>query len=456
VGKIRKNQAIFLLILVQSLVSIFLGLTVFFLISHNKIASGVYVDSVYVGGLNKTEASKKIDDSLGADIQNKSLIIKYDNQSIPIKYSDIDASLDSTATADIAYGEGNEEILLNFIRGCFSTKKNVVSPIISFNEGKLREKLDEQLKTLVNKDSKNSFIYLQGNKIIKVPEIIGYKFNIENTVSKIRNEIGSNINTPIILNKNNNFEIQTVIPKVTLKDFNGVNNIIAQTSTEIPVKGNGDSIKQAVTAINNIIIYPVKIGKEEKSIFSFNKRLSALKVVSYQNDEGYNQVASTLYATVLAAGIKQSTITRTPHEATVDYINPGLDACVSSNSEDLKFENTLQNNIVIVAEIKDSKLVISLLGKSSDRSTKINIVSEVQQRYMPTVINVENQDLRPGQKKLISLGKDGLRVNVYSIKTKGKTEVDKKLLYYDQYKSVEAIVQIGPNTDWYNNDDIGK
>ncbi|HEX3030441.1 MAG TPA: VanW family protein [Clostridia bacterium] len=419
-----------------------------FLFSNNRLPSRVYVDNINIGGLSKNEAAQKLDRTLGNAIVGKIFKLKFGEKIYEIKYSDIDAAIDSKATVNSAYGHGSGLILANFFNGNFSLKDKYVSPVITFNEGKLREKLKD-FNVFLNRSRKNAYVYVDGKKVVEVPGKLGYRFNMSNAVNRIRKDLSKDMKSPVEFKVSNNYEISTLVPKVTIKDFNGIDEIIAQYTTKITDMDNADSIKQAVSAVNNSIIYSIHSNNGQGSIFSFNKHLQKANLLKSQNNEGYNQVASTLYAAMLIAGIDPNTITRTPHEETVDYIEPGLDACVLSDSGDLNFQNTLDCKILVNAEVKGDKVVVSILGKRLNNSSN-SIKTEVQQRYTPTVINMENQDLKPGQKKMVSQGKEGLKVNVYRIMLSGGQEIDRQLLYYDLYKPIDAVIQIGPNTKWYN------
>jgi hypothetical protein len=57
------------------------------------------------------------------------------------------------------------------------------------------------------------------------------------------------------------------------------------------------------------------------------------------------------------------------------------------------------------------------------------------------VYYVENRNLKPGEKVILNPGKEGVMVNVYR---------NGELIGPDKYEAEKAIVQIGPNTDWKN------
>jgi vancomycin resistance protein YoaR len=91
----------------------------------------------------------------------------------------------------------------------------------------------------------------------------------------------------------------------------------------------------------------------------------------FENDnEGYDLVASTLYAALLKTGMPVDLITRLPHKMAVDYIEPGLDSWISGNAGDLKFKNPFKNKIAIFAERIEDRVVVAIAGSLADRTGK--------------------------------------------------------------------------------------
>lgn len=76
---------------------------------------------------------------------------------------------------------------------------------------------------------------------------------------------------------------------------------------------------------------------------------------------GICQVSSTLYAALLNAGIPATE--RYPHSLPVSYMPAGMDATISGNSKDLKFTNTLNDTVQIIASADNSTgtLTVSLV-----------------------------------------------------------------------------------------------
>jgi vancomycin resistance protein YoaR len=294
----------------------------------------------------------------------------------------------------------------------------------------------------------NANIDLINGVVIKRPEIDGVKLNIEKSLTILSKEIPERIGTTIEFNNGKNLEIENISPQYSVSDFNGADEVISQYSTDIKDLEQEDTIKTAVHAINKVVLFPKDVKRGlEAGTFSFNKYLAHDGALLDENTEGYNQVASTLNAAVLKSEIDNKLIIRNKHNWTVDYIDPGLDALVLGNTYNYKFRNTLDNIVIIFAQIQQNKVVVSLVGKKKDKKAISSLEIEVV-RYDPSIVNRESQTLKAGEKKMISPGKEGVKVNVYRTISSNGSIISKTLIYKDiMYDAVEAIVETGPSIE---------
>ena len=83
----------------------------------------------------------------------------------------------------------------------------------------------------------------------------------------------------------------------------------------------------------------------------------------------------------------------------------------------------------------------NLQDKKQDEESALNV--DVVKLIDPTVVNVENKDMKPGEKKVLNQGKQGLLVEVYR---------GPELISTDRYEAENEIVQLGPGSDWTEQD----
>lgn len=143
-------------------------------------------------------------------------------------------------------------------------------------------------------------------------------------------------------------------------------NVIGTYTTsynaEIPRATN---VSLAAARINGVIIQPGGTFSFSKTILprtAANGYVSAPVISGGKFVPGMGggicQVSSTLYAAMLDADLPATE--RYPHSLKVDYIPEGMDATISGTAKDLKFTNTFEEPIQIVASAADGVLTVTI------------------------------------------------------------------------------------------------
>ena len=436
-GKTRKTPIIFLLIMVQSTLAVIAASAVLFGMSLKKVPSGVYVNGLEIGGINYSEAVEVINAEYGKKFGEGSLKLDIEGrEGYEIPFSRIDVCADGSATLQSLNPFKDLKNIPGLLGMYFGNSEIELRPVINFNESKLRLELLE-LSEVINTDPIDARIYYEKGALKKDPDFPGIALNINNAVDVIAGQLSENPFTTVKLNSTDNYALETVVASVTMNDFSMIQQVIAEYSTHIADDVLLDSIRLAVDAINGVILDAYEEGKEP-AVFSFVECIKN-KDTGFENDnEGYDQVASTLYTALLKTGMPVDSITRLPHKMAVDYIEPGLDSWISGNAGDLKFKNLFKNKIAVFAEITEGRVVVAIAGSLSDKPEKSDISMEIVQRYTPPVYYVENSNLNKGDKLILNPGKEGIVVNVYRNGT---------LIGTDEYEAEKAIIQVGPGSN---------
>lgn len=431
---------ILLLILFQSLLAISIGIAVLLSMSTNKVPPDIYAGDIDIGGMTYKEAADKIETVYAGKLEQDS--IKLDDGSgktYKIPFSVVKARIDGNATvAKLKISDGLMAVpeLFNIY---FRHTGQIIEPVMKFDEGKLRLALLD-LSEKIYEAPKDAIISYKNGIIEKRAETIGISLNVSKAVEVIRKQLSSSLSGVVKLDRHGAYELEKVEPSVMLKDYEDINLIISEYTTPIIHKELESSIRIAAESINGLIVQP---DIESGAPISFVESLK-LKNASFDNDnEGYDQVASTLYAALLMAGISKDSITRSPHKLAVDYIEPGLDAWISGNACDLKFSNPLRHKIAIFAQIENDKVKIVIGGNEEDKKGDYELKSEVIQKFLPPVLNVENIGLKPGTEIILNPGKEGILVNVYR---------NDELIGTDKYEAEKRIIQTGPDTGHISSD----
>lgn len=449
--KINKIFLIFLVILIQSSLAISAGFFSLYLVNEDRIPPNVYVEGVKIGGMRNGEAIRKLEDIYKNLLKNGSVSIIYnDANEFKIPYSEIDVYIDWAATVDSLYNsKGGRSLVDLAVRYFYQAKRNIV-PVVRLNEQKLREKLKE-LALIIYKEPVNADIYIENGIILKIKEIDGLNLNINNACSKILDEFKKHTAVAVEFNEAGNYEIETMKAPITLEELEEIDEVIAEYSTEIVQPVDINSVKSACSAIDKVL---VRAADKAKNLlaeeFSFNECLNRKNLLQNKNknNEGFNQVASTLYVAILLTGIDHKSIFCIQNKTLPEYIEPGMDVYVSEDGVDFKFTNTLSHDLLIFPELSDNRLTVRIAGKSEDRSLKREIKTDILQRFSPPVINIENKELSPGQKILVEPGREGIMVKTYRITLKNGEKIKEEVINTHTYQAVKSIVQVGPGFEW--------
>ena len=432
--KTHKNFSAFIFVLVQSTFATACGVAALAVVSQNTVPPFVYSDEMPLGGMSYEAAAEKLEMEYAGAGKLTSLKIDAGSGEIyEIPFSAIDAAVDGNATVkSIKEAEGIKNIL-NLFNAYFGRSKLMVGPAVRFNEGKLRREVAKLAQKVAVAPSDAEIRYKDGI-IERKAETPGLSLNVENAVEVIRKQLSVDPRNIVRFDGSADFEFRKTEAGVKLKDFDDIQQVFSAYSTKIISGELSDSAAYAAAALNGVVLDAAGKGKDD---FSFAERLKAGND-SFENDnEGYDQVASTLYAALLSAGVPSDSIVRTAHELPAEYIEPGLDAWISGNTGDLKFSNPFAHKIAIFAQIEDGNVIVAIAGNMSDSRGELELKTEITQKFSPQVYYVESNSMKKGEKVVLNPGREGIMVNVY---------VDGKLIGTDKYEAEKKIVQIGPGT----------
>ncbi len=441
--KHNKKLAITLVLIIQVTLAITSGLYVIYIANKDLIPPCTYIDSLDIGNKTRVEALSSVKEYYNETAENGELVIELSKENnFSIKLKDIDAVIDYEKTIDQAFN--GKRGLLSLLKNYFSKKQDVIYPFVKHDGNRLRKKIEE-MAVLVYKPPINAVVVLKDGEVVKVDEQNGLKLNVEYTFNKIKNELGMYLRIPFKLERGTGSAVSVLEPEITLKKLEGMDSIIAHYSTRIKDSKMENDAVEAAKAIDSLLIMPMdgNSAVHNKSSFSFRQQLSNSGIIIERPNEVYNQVASTLYASLLKTGMEIDSIKRSKNLCQVDYIMPGLDVIVDGKDSDLEFKNTLDFPIKIFAKVQNETINIYIVGSKKLGKVGIELEESVVQKFMPSVVTTVNYDLKPGEEKWLSNGKEGIKVEIYrNVVMSG--EKAKELLYTDKYEAVDAILQTSP------------
>lgn len=434
----RKTSLVFLLIAIQSALAITAGVIALLTVSKDRVPPGITSDGLSIGSMSYSQAAENIDAAYSRKFNSKNLVLKIEGgNTFEIPFSQIEAAADSSEAFTSLRGVNGPADIPRLLALYFCSTGLDIKPAIKFNESKLRMALVE-LSDQVYIDPVDAKMSYTDGTVMKRADTPGLSLNVANAVEVIRRQLSAAPWEAVTLDGSDNYVLQSVNASVTMEDFGEIQQVLAEYTTHVKDEELAESILFASDAINGVTL-PAASEGGDPSEFSFVECLKN-KNADFENDnEGYDQVASTLYAALLKAGINGDTITRLPHKLAADYIEPGLDAWISGNAGDLKFTNPFDRKIAIFAVMDADMLTVAVAGSGQASEVKYELTTEIVQRFSPPVYYVENESLKQGEKIVLNPGKEGILINVYR---------NGELISTDQYEAEKAIVQIAPGSEW--------
>lgn len=312
-----------------------------------KLPKNVYINGLNVGGKSRTEAARLVRKEIEENLKQKSLTVigaerKYVFSYPEIGYKDnLQQILDGVKkgksyTAEVSYYLNGLSEIARYI--CDNESKPVTEPYAVFNE------------------SGTPFTYFAGSDGLKADE--------KSLISDIRLSLEGGF-------EDVKLKCERVRRTSSLGDVKSKTRLLSAFTTYFD-QSNADrahNISLAAQKINGCTLAP-------EEVFSFNavvgertseRGFKSAKII--ENGEfvegtggGVCQVSTTLYNAALLAGCAITEFH--PHSLAVSYVPPSCDAMVSGTYYDLKFKNTLPENVYIRAVTGEGYVKFYFYGKS--------------------------------------------------------------------------------------------
>lgn len=304
--------------------------------------------------------------------------------------------------------------------------------------------LSYQLYKLAEKVSipaRDARLYLDEQGRLQIePEQEGRELDLSLLITKLAN--------PGLYQKVYELPFKKILPEVTsqyIEERLPVNLWSEYSTTLVDNPDRTENVRVASKQLDGLVIPP---GQE----FSFNEAVGPrIKEKGYREAKvivggrfepglggGVCQVSSTLYNTLLLAGIEIKE--RHNHSVRIAYVPLGRDATVVYGAKDLKFINNTDSYLLLRTRLVGLELTISLYGARKPCNS-VGLETKVIKTLPFREVMVKG-DLPTGQeRKVIEKGQHGYLVETYRIWTYEK-EKKRELISRDYYAPVHMLVAV--------------
>ncbi|WP_371370988.1 VanW family protein [Sporomusa aerivorans] len=413
----------------------------------DEIYQGVTVGDIDVGGLSITQAQQKIT-SIFKERTTKVAIItaNYQERNWSISAQDIELSIQAEKLAQQAYNVGRTGNVLERLQERYlAVHQGHQLPLtVYFSQEKMQNILTGIAKQ-IERPAQNARLMLAGSsKVVIEPEVIGCKVDLNKTMAEATTKLNNKIAFAF------DISVEETAPAVLAKDLEHIDGLIASYTTYFDPRdyNRTQNVLIAAKSINAILI---KTGE----VFSFNN-VVGLRLAEYGFKEapvyingmlvpdwggGVCQVSSTLYNAVLLADLNIEE--RTAHFHPPTYVPIGQDATVADNQLDFRFKNSLPDNIYIVSEIFNNKLVVSIFGKTLNNPPVIYVTLADKKVLEPTTQIKQDPNLELGKQVVEVEGQKGFIVATYRVKQIDDKIVKNEFLASDEFPPIDRVIRVG-------------
>lgn len=353
-----------------------------------KIAPGVKIAEVPVGGLTREEAQEKT--RLWAREQlTKAVVLTapVSGKKWAITTGELGGRFELDSALDAAWQVGKDD---NFFERLYHGTKErgiTLNPEFKFDPAKLDAQLTKVAKA-VRKAAKNARAKMEPKGGLVLAEREEKGIELDTAATKAALLVGGA--GSLAAGKSVDIVVKEEEPKVTAEDLGKMGTLLAAFTTDY---GGSPSNRKANVALAASKINGTLLGPGET--FSYNNTVGPREVefgwkMAHQYQDGLVvdgvgggvcQVSTTLYNAVLLADLK--IVARSNHSMPVAYVNAGRDATVAYDSTDFKFQNSTDGPIFLGARANGETLTFRIYGtKAPER--KVLSVYAGERRYTPS------------------------------------------------------------------------
>lgn len=407
--------------------------------------AGTYVNNIALEGMTYEEARAELDSQSQTLLSGTVFRLHYGDREWTISPADIGAKLDVSEILDQAWSyarEGGARERRAMIRQLRSTPI-VLASTLEYDRGALEEFV-YSIKEEIDVEPVDAMVTVVDFETLHVSQSqTGVTLDADALITQLVDAM--------TIGGDHDIELQPVIsePKYSTQELLGATQKLSglATSTTESSSNRTYNISLALSNFNGMCVQPGEtvsfndvVGKRsmERGYRSAAEYAGTSVQVGYGG--GVCQASSTLYVNLIYCGME--IVERSPHNMTVGYTKPSLDAAVADdtngNPKDLVFINSSDYPIYIFTQVDSERAYVSIWGKPSEY--EIEIVSEVLERDIKASSVTYKDDVEgkyvyyKDEAVLATTGKTGLRSQAWRYFKKDGQTVTTERLSVDYYQ----------------------
>jgi vancomycin resistance protein YoaR len=415
---------------------------------ESKIAEGVYIGSVDVGGMTEKEAQNAVDayvDSLNDLI----FTLSGPNGSIEVTAGEMGLSADAGDAIDEALTIAQGGNLINRYKEISDLKKNkiVLNMYMEIDKQETAQLIYAQTGTL-NIEAVDNGLVREDGAFVFVEGQTGMEVNIVESVYAINDFFAYTWD-----GSNNEIDLVTDViePRGSKEELAAVQDLLGSFSTDFSSSADGrkTNVSNGCSKINGTLLYPGDTFSVYDTISPFTEENGYATASAYANGKvvdsiggGICQVSTTLYNAVIRAELEVTM--RYNQSMLVSYVDPSDDAAIASGLKDFQFVNNLDDPVYIEGYCSGGVITMKIYGKETRPSNRtISFESEVLSQVDPQVSYTLSDEYDAGTWKVMQSEHRGTEARLWKIVTVDGVEESREVFNNSSYRESPKEVTIG-------------
>lgn len=415
---------------------------------NGLIEKNIFVNSVDIGGLSKTEAENLLEEKLAETISDKNITFLAGDNSYSVGFSHFNVTYDIKSAVSEAF---------NYTR---NSDNKVSNEHIKFLDNR---KYEIQAKVVYDTDELTVYLNNIAHEVNVAPVEPLFQKNDgvfvfgESSIGKsiLIDKAKTDANNLImdVKSGNVNIEFEDVAPRCTIDHAHASTNLLGKFSTNYSGGSSNlrnKNIMNACSKINNTTLYPGDVFSTNAILGEMSTDNGYYKAPTILGNKlvddyggGVCQVSSTLYNAILYSELE--IVERTNHSLKVGYLDYAYDATLADDFLDLKFRNNTSFPVLIESYASSGSVVVNVYGhETRPENRTISFENEFVSKVSPggEIVSYDS-NLSPNQRVVDVAAKTGYVYNLYKNIYIDNQVVDRVLVNVSKYKAVRAEVRVG-------------
>ena len=419
--------------------------------NDNRISEGIYIESVYIGGMTVEEAEAALADYI-EQLNATVFTLTAGDKQICFDAADMGFAITNEGIIEEAMSVGRTGSLLKRYKELTDLEHGdlVFDLDVSIDREIVTALLNDNIAKIDTKAVDNGLIR-EDKEFVYVPGTTGIAVNVGPSVSLIEEYISEEWNREDAV-----IELSAEItqPRGSEEELSQVKDLLGSYNTNFrtSVASRITNINVATDRINGTVLYPGDVFSVNETILYRNAENGYEMAGSYEGGQtvqsyggGVCQVSTTLYNAVILAELE--IVERQNHSMTVAYVPLAMDAAIAGDYLDFKFKNNQDYPIYLEGYTKGKDLYFNIYGvetRPSNRTISFEtvVLSTEDPGTQFAAIELPVGTVTQTQSKHI-----GYKTQLWKIVKEDGVEVSREKFNNSNYKSSPRKLAIGIATD---------